>query len=251
MPITQFDYQAPDRLLDNKIIAVTGAGSGIGRAAAMSYARHGATVILIGRTVEKLEAVYDEIEAAGSPQPAIIPLNLESTVEADYQTVANAIGEEFGRLSGLLHNAGILGSIAPLQNYSIDTWNRVIQINLNAVFALTRHLLPLLQQDSNGSIILTSSGVGRQARAYWGAYSISKCANESLMQLLHQELENTCAVRVNTVNPGPCATAMRKQAFPAEDQASLATPEDIMNVYLYLMGDDSRDISGQQFDAQQ
>lgn len=245
-----FDYQAPAELLKDNIIAVTGAGAGIGRAAALSYAAHGATVVLIGKTTSKLEQVYDEIEATGAPQPAIFPMDLESTTDSDYLNLATAIDNEFGRLSGLLNNASLLGSISPLQSYSVDIWNKVMQVNVNASFAVTRHLLPLLQQEDNASVILTSSSVGREARAYWGAYGVSKFATEALMQTLHQELENTSAIRVNTVNPGATATAMRKQAFPAEDPATLAKPEDIMNVYLYLMGKDSIGVSGQQFNAQ-
>lgn len=245
-----FDYQAPANLLQDKIIAVTGAGAGIGRAAALSYAQHGATVVLIGKTTSKLEQVYDEIENAGAPQAAIFPMDLESTADSDYLNLASAIANEFGRLSGLLNNASLLGSISPLQNYPVDTWNKVMQVNVNATFAVTRHLLPLLQQEEQASIILTSSTVGREARAYWGAYGVSKFATEALMQTLHLELETTSNVRVNSVNPGATATAMRKQAFPAEDPGSLAQPQDIMPVYLYLMGKDSSGVSGQQFNAQ-
>lgn len=248
--ITLFDYQAPADLLQDRIIAITGAGSGIGRAVALDCARHGATVILIGRDVSKLESIYDDIESANGPQAAILPFDLETTAEQPYLELANAIDEAFGRLSGLLHNAGILGAMAPLQHYPIDTWNRVMQTNLNARFTLTRYLLPLLQQEQeDASVIFTASSVGRDIRAYWGAYAISKYATEGLMQLLHEELHTTSQVRVNTVNPGGTATAMRKQAFPGEDPQTLPTPQDITGIYLYLLGRDSIGVSGQQLSA--
>lgn len=245
-----FKYEAPKDLLNNKNILVTGAGSGLGKAAALSYAQHGATLILLGKNVEKLEQTYDDIEAAGGAQPAIFPMDLEVATDADYQTLASGIENELGPLHGLLHNAGILGSIVPIQSYSLETWNKVIQINLNACFALSKHLLPLLQSADSASIIFTSSSVGREARAYWGAYSVAKCAVEALMQVLFQELENTSKIRVNSINPGACRTAMRKQAFPAENPEKLPAPEELMALYLYLMGKDSSNENGKKFDAQ-
>ena len=245
-----FDYQSPADLLENRIIAVTGAGSGIGRAAALSFARHGATVILIGRTVPTLEQVYDEIEKSGGPQPAIFPMDLRTQNADDYLLLANTIDREFGRLSGLLHNAALLGEISPLQNVELSTWLEVMQVNVNAGFALTRYLLPLMQREKDASVIYTSSTVGREARAFWGPYAVSKAADEMLMQVFHLELEKTSGVRVNSVNPGATATRMRARAFPAENPRTLKKPADIMPVYLYLMGKDSIGISGQQLNAQ-
>lgn len=245
-----FDYQAPPSLLKDKIILVSGAGSGIGRAAALTYAKHGATVILLGRNVEKLEKVYDEIEAAGGIQPAITPFDLETADDNRYQELVNSIFDEFGRLDGLLNNASILGMLTPVQSYPTATWNKVIQTNLNAQFAMSKYCLPLLQEAEAASIVFTSSGAGRKAYAYWGAYSVSKAAVEALSQVLFLELENTSKIRVNTINPGATATKMRKQAFPAENPEKIAQPEEIMPVFLYLMGKDSLTENGKQFDAQ-
>tara|TARA_R110000772_G_scaffold234482_2_gene346067 strand:- start:302 stop:1042 length:741 start_codon:yes stop_codon:yes gene_type:complete len=245
-----FDYLAPPTLLKDKVILVSGAGSGIGRAAALSYAKHGATVILLGRNVEKLEQVYDEIEAAGGIQPAITPFDLETADDNNYQELVNSIYNEFGRLDGLLNNASILGMLTPIQSYPLATWNKVIQTNLNAQFAMSKYCLPLLQKAETASIIFTSSGAGRKAYAYWGAYSVSKAAIEALSQVLFLELENTSKIRVNTINPGATATKMRKQAFPAENPEKIAQAEDIMPVFLYLMGKDSLQENGKQFDAQ-
>ncbi|MCV6639129.1 YciK family oxidoreductase [Candidatus Albibeggiatoa sp. nov. NOAA] len=243
------EYRPPDNLLQDKVILVTGAGAGIGRAAAKSLAEHGATVVLLGRTIKKLEDVYDEIEQAGSPQPAIYPMNLEGASPKDYEDLADTLDKEFGRLDGLLHNASLLGALTPIEQYDINLWHQVMQVNLNAPFMLTQACLPLLKQSDNASVVFTSSGVGRKARAYWGAYAVSKFGNEGLMQVLADELENT-NIRVNSVNPGKTRTTMRAAAYPAEDPNTLKTPEEIMSVYLYLFGGDSKEINGQALSAQ-
>ena len=245
------DYQAPADLLKDRIIMVTGAGSGIGRAAAKTYAAHGATVILVGRTVEKLEEVYDEIEAAGHPQAAIAPMNFEGAAVKEYEELAMTIEENFGRLDGLLHNAGILGSRSPMELYDPETWAKVMQVNATAPFQLSRAMIPLLRKSADASMIFTSSGVGRQARAYWGAYAVSKFAVEGLAQLLADELDDERHnIRVNSLNPGATRTGMRLLAYPAEDPKKNPEPEALMPVYLYLMGEDSRGVNGQQIDAQ-
>lgn len=245
-----FDYQAPPRLLENRIVLVTGAGDGIGRAAALSYAAHGATVILVGRTLEKLEKVYDEIEDAGGAQPAIMPMDLAKATDNDFQQLAQGVENEFGKLHGILHNAGTLGLRTPIQAYPLSTWEEVLRVNLTSAFGITRHLLGQLQLAEDASVIFTSSTVGRTPRAYWGAYAVAKAGLEALMQVLHQELEKTSKVRVNSVNPGATRTRMRVKAFPAENPETLPRPEELMNLYLYLMGPDSLDVSGRQFDAQ-
>ncbi|MAA64433.1 MAG: YciK family oxidoreductase [Alteromonadaceae bacterium] len=244
------DYSAPADLLKNRIILVTGAGDGIGRCAAKTYAAHGATVILLGRTISKLEAIYDEIEAAGYPQPAIVPLNLDGAVAKDYEDVAMTIEESFGRLDGILHNAALLGQRTPVEMYDPATWDQIMRVNVTAPFLLTRALIPALRQSSDASIVFTSSSVGRKAKAYWGAYSVSKFALEGLSQLLADELDDERHnVRVNSLNPGATRTNMRAHAYPAENPASNPTPEDIMPAYLYLMGPDSAGVTGQQLDA--
>lgn len=245
-----FDYQAPEQLLEGRIILVTGAGDGIGRAAAKTYAAHGATVVLLGRTLEKLESLYDEIEAAGYPQPAIVPLNLESATEHEYMELANTLEQEFGRLDGLLNNAGSLGVRTAIETYDPTIWTQVMQVNVNASFMLTQALLPLLQESDDASVVFTSSGVGRKGRAYWGAYAVSKFATEGLMQVLADELENTSPIRVNCINPGATRTQMRVTAYPGEPPQTNPAPEEIMPVYLYLMGEDSKEVNGQSLNAQ-
>ncbi len=242
------NYSALPTLLANRIILVTGAGDGIGRAAATSFAAHGATVILLGRTIRKLEVVYDEIEQAGFPQPAIFPMNLETASLKDYELLADTLEKEFGRLDGILHNASLLGNLSPVEHYDVKTWYQVHQVNLHAPFLITQVCLKLLQYSDDASIIFTSSSVGRKGRAYWGAYGVSKFAVEGLMQILADELENT-SIRVNSLNPGATRTALRAAAYPAEDPLTLPLPAEIMSMYLYLMGPDSREVRGQALEA--
>lgn len=243
------DYEAPAALLEGKIVLVSGASSGIGRTTALSYARHGATVVLLGRSVSRLEVVYDAIEAMGAPQPAIFPLNLESAATQDYQALAIKLEKEFGRLDGLLHNASILGDRVSVETYDPELWNKVMQVNFTATLGLTQALLPLLQKSTSASVIFTSSSVGRKGRANWGAYSTSKFATEGLMQILADEYQGS-AMRFNSLNPGATRTAMRESAYPDEDPQTLRTPEDIVPTYLWLMGGDSEGENGQAFDAQ-
>lgn len=243
-------YEAPDDLLAKRVILVTGAGAGIGRAAALGYAAKGATVILLGKTISKLEAVYDEIEAMGAPQAAIYPLNFEGAAWPDYQEMADRLYDEFGRLDGVLHNAGILGQITPLQGYNPELWQQVMQVNFAGPTMMLQALIPLLQQSEDASVILTSSSVGRKGRAFWGAYACSKFALEGLSEVMAEELENTSQVRVNTLNPGATRTQMRAKAYPGEDPQTLPTPEELLPAYFYLMGEASKGITGQRFDAQ-
>ena len=250
MSETVTNYTPRPDLLKDKVILVTGAGDGIGRVAAKTYAAHGATVILLGRTVPKLEAVYDEIEAAGCAKPAILPVDLSGVKWEELEFLAEGVDQEFGRLDGLLHNASLLGQRTPIANYHYATWQQVMQVNVNAAFGLTRAMLPLLEQSNAASVIFTGSGVGLKGRAYWGAYSVSKFATEGLMQVLADEVEGVSNIRVNSINPGATRTNMRAAAYPAEDPKTVTTPEEIMPTYLYLMGEDSIGVNGKQFNAQ-
>ena len=249
-------YAPAADLLRDRIILVTGAGDGIGRAAAISFAKHGATVILLGKTIAKLEAVYDEIEntvtAHGEKcsQPAIYPLKLGGATMQDYETMHDALDKEFGRLDGLLHNASILGQRKSILDTSPSDWNDVLNVNLTSQFMLTKALIPLLQKSDDASLLLTSSGVGRKGRAFWGAYAVSKFGTEALSQILADELDTTSNIRVNCINPGATNTAMRRMAYPAELPSVNPLPEQIMAAYLYLIGEDSKGVTGQSFDAQ-
>jgi NAD(P)-dependent dehydrogenase (short-subunit alcohol dehydrogenase family) len=240
-------YSPATDLLKDRIILVTGAGDGIGATAARSFARHGATVALLGRTQAKLEAVYDAIEGDGGPKATIAVMDFATAQGDDYQNLADSIESEFGRLDGLLHNAGILGHRSPIDHYDVKTWLEVMHVNLNAQFILTQTLMPLLHKAPDPTLVFTSSGVGRKGRAYWGAYAVSKFGTEGLMQTLADECD---WMRVNCINPGATRTAMRKAAYPGEDPTTLKTPADIMSPYLYLLGPDSKGVTGESLDCQ-
>jgi NAD(P)-dependent dehydrogenase (short-subunit alcohol dehydrogenase family) len=233
-----------------RVIMVTGAGSGIGRAVSLALAQAGAEVILLGRTVRKLEAVHAEIQKLGGPEATIVPLDLERALAADYEAVAAAVEQRYGRLDGLLHNAALLGTLTPIEQYDVPTFMRVMHVNVTAEFVLTRQLLPLLRTSSDAAVLFTSSGVGNRGRAYWGAYSISKFAVEGFAQVLAHELEGTSPVRVNVIDPGKVRTTMRRQAYPSEAAESLPTPESLTAAWLALLGPASRGITGGRFNAQ-
>lgn len=244
------NYQPATNLLQDRIILVTGAGDGIGKAAAISFAKAGAQLILAGRTTSKLEQVYDAIVSSGYVEPTLYPIDLEGANIEDYDQLAVSLDQQFGRLDGLLHNAGILGQRTPLSNYRCDVWNKVIQVNVTAQFQMTQALMPVLEKSEDCSVVFTSSGVGRVGRAFWGAYGVSKFAVEGLAQAWAAELEGLSSVRINCINPGATATQMRAQAYPAENPQTIPSPEQIMPAYLYLMGADSKGICGQSIDAQ-
>ncbi|GMQ46988.1 YciK family oxidoreductase [Vibrio sp. 10N] len=243
------EYSTAPNALQGKVILVTGAGAGIGRQAALSYAEHGATVILLGRNVNNLELVYDEIEKRGCPQPAIIPLDLKGATKQNYVDMAETIESQFGQLDGVLHNAGVLGTLSPFDQIDEETFDDVMQINVKAEFLMTQALLPILKKADAARIVFTSSTVGHSGRAFWGTYAISKFAVEGMMQILADELSDT-AIRVNAINPGATRTRMREKAYPGEDANTLKTPLDIMPLYLHLMDPSVTDVNGQCIDAQ-
>ncbi len=240
---------APD-LLRDRVILVTGAGSGLGAEAAKTYAAHGATVILLGPIVRELEMVYDAIEGAGHPQPAIYPMDLEGAHYQHHEELVATIEREFGRLDGVLHNAALLGARMMIEQFDLKLWARVLQINLNAPFMLSRACLPLLRQAPDAALIFTSDAVARHGKAYWGAYGVSKAAADNLMQIIADETETNTSVRANSLDPGPVATPMRRLAFPGEDPDTLPRPTELMPAYLYLMGPDSKGVTGEIFQAQ-
>lgn len=243
-------YQPRPDLLRDRVILVTGAGDGIGRAAALACAAHGATVILLGRTARKLEKVDDQIRHGGGPAPAIAVLDLARAQGPAYFDLAAQIEGSYGRLDGLLHNAAILGHRTPIEQYDVATWSEVMHVNLTAPFVLTQVLLPALKRAPDASILFTGSGVGRRGKAYWGAYAVSKFGIEGLSQVLAEELRDTAHIRVNCINPGATRTRMRASAYPGEDPQTRPDPAALMAPYLYLLGPDSRGVTGRSFDCQ-
>lgn len=242
-------YKPKSDLLVGRTILITGAGDGIGKVAAQTFAKYGADVLLLGKTRSKLEAVNDSIVKIAKTRPVIIPVDLEYLQESSLISLRDSINTEFGKLDGLLHNAAKLGPKVPIEHYPETEFESVMRINLFAVYQLSRILLPLLSKANDASVVLTSSGVGRKGRAYWGAYAVSKFAVEGLAEVLADELQGTTNIRINTVNPGGIRTSMRAEAYPAENALLLPTPATLMPLYLYLMGPDSVGITGRRFEA--
>lgn len=232
-------------MLENKVILVTGASRGIGRSVAKCYAAHGATVIMLSRTTRDLMAVHDEIVNSGHTQPIIYPFNLCTATLEDYDDLRRNIEEQYGRLDGLVHNAGILGALAPLEHYDIQKWYQVLQVNLNSVFILTQATLSLLKKSAAASVIFT---IANATKANWGAYGVASAGCNAMMQMLAAECKNISKVRVNAITPDKVKTQLRVAAYPAEDTSLLQQPENITDQYLYLMSDESQHLTGTVFD---
>ena len=228
------DFQAESDLLKDRIILVTGATGGFGKAVSLACASHGATVILLAKNLRLVEGLYDEIENAGYPTPAIYPMNLEGATEHDYLELAENIEKEFGRLDGLIHCAALLGAPTAFEHSDATTWYQVHQVNLHAPYLLTRSVIPLLKTSRNGSIVFM---VDDKSGAYWDAYQVSKQALLAMAVLLAREFEGT-SIRVNSVNPGKTKTGLHLRAYPAADEnESLPDPEKHADIFVYLMSD--------------
>lgn len=236
--------------LDGRVIAITGATGGIGRALALDCARAGARVVLIARNRVKLQGVHAQIEALAPGAALMAPLDLEKALAADYDQLADAVLSHYGQLDGLVHCAALLGPLTPIEHYDVPTWCRVLHVNVTAAFVLTQVLLPALRRSPDASVIFSTSAVGRKGRAYWGAYAVSKFAIEGLSQVLSAEVEGISAIRVNAVNPGRARTTMRRQAYPSEAIESLPLPETLTGPYLRLLGEEGKGITGQSLDCQ-
>lgn len=239
------NYSAPEDLLKNRVILITGAGQGLGRAAALAYASHGATVILHGRKVKKLESVYDEIETIGKAQALIYPLDLESANDKDFSVIAQAIEQQLGRLDGILHNAAFLYGLTPLENQTVEQWRIMLQVNLIAPFALTKACTPLLKASPDASVIMTSSSQGHMPSAYWGGFAVAKAGIEALVKIQADEWEAIPNMRINTIVPGIVNSPQRAKTHPGEIKQTMRQPQDLMAAYLYLMGPDSKGMNGQ------
>lgn len=237
-------FKPQTNCLKDKVILITGTGDGIGATAAKTFAKYGATIILLSKTEKKIVAVYDEIVKAGHPQPAIITLNLENATADDYAGLAHTIESEFGHLDGLLHNAAMFEGLSPIAQFDNTLWDRIVKVNLQAPFLLSQAMIPLLNKSQDASMVFTSSGVAHQGRAYWGAYGVTKAAGDNLMGILADELELSTPIRVNSIDPGRVRTRMRALAFPGEDPMTVPAAEEIMDAYLYLMSTESKEVNG-------
>lgn len=234
----------PDELKD-KIILVTGANRGFGKAMTLDLAKAGATVIMLGRDLGSLETTYDEVVNAGFAEPILYPLDLEGATPEHYEQLQKDILDNFGRLDGLIHNAGIIGTMMPIEQYDLKLWYSTMQINVNAPFMLTQFLIPVLSKSKDARILFLSSSVGRAAKAYWGAYGVSKFAIEGLSKTLAEELEKT-NIRVNSFDPKRMRTEMRRTAYPAENSDNNPLPESVSPAIVYLMSEAAQSLNGEQ-----
>ncbi len=236
-------YTVAKDLLAGQVILVTGAGSGLGREIARACAAHGATVILLGRTIKKLEMVYDSIVAAGHPEPAIYPMNLEGAAWNNYEELAATLQTEFGRLDGLVNNAVHFESLKPMAETTPPDWMKHLHINLNASLFMTQVCLGLLNASDNGSVIFMSDSAGAQAKPFWGPYAVAKAGLDCLSQLWAGELRNT-GLRMNSLDPGPVKSKLHELAYPAAASNSFRQPQEVLPAILYLLGRDSEHVSG-------
>ena len=239
------NYKVKEGELEDKVILVTGANRGFGLAITMDLAKAGATVIMLGRDLGSLEYGYDSVVDAGYKEPILYPLDLEGATPENYQELQDDILDKFKKLDGLIHNAAILGTQMPIDQYDIKLWYSTLQINLSAPFMLTQFLIPALMKSDDARILFLSSTVGRKARAYWGAYSVSKFGIEGFAKTLSEELEKT-QITVNTINPGKIRTEMRRTAYPAEDASTIPKPEEKSSVIVYLLSNEGSKINGEQ-----
>ena len=239
--------QAP---LDGRVVLITGATGGVGQAVSLACARAGATVVIHGRVVRKLEALYDEIMAAKLPEPIILPLDLAHAEAADFANVANALDAQVGRLDALVHTAALLGSLGPLEHQSFDNWVALLRVNVAAPMGLTRIVLPLLARAPDASVVFTLDSRGQEPRAYWGGYAVTKAAIGALARELADEWEHRETLRVNAVVPGPIRSPLRGQTHPGEDPTRLPPPESVVPLYRHLIAGQSKAESNALIDVQ-
>ena len=235
---------------NDKVILVTGAADGIGRAVTLALAEQGATVLMIDKKARHLEKLFDLIVERDFAEPVILPVDLMDVTPESATTIAQAVNDDIGHIDGILHNAAELGSPSPLDQYDMSYWNQVMQVNLYAPYILTRALLPLLKQDHATNVIFSSADVGREAEAYWGAYSIAYAGIEAQMKIWSQELEQTSNVKINSIDPGPVRTTLRRKSHPGESQESLISPQEIAPAYLKVLAN-KEEITGQQLTIQE
>lgn len=230
------EYDAPRDLLFERVVLVTGAGQGLGRAVALACARHGATVALLGRKQEKLEGTYDAIMEAGGAEPAIIPLDLNTAGSPEFEQVAHLIRRTLGSLGGIAHCASHFVALGPLADQTLDQWLTLLRVNLAAPFALTKACLPLLRASPESSVIFTSETHAAHPRAYWGGFAVAKSGLATLAAVWADELEHAGRPRMNVLIPGPIASPQRMQSHPGEERGKLRSPESAARAFLYLLG---------------
>jgi NAD(P)-dependent dehydrogenase (short-subunit alcohol dehydrogenase family) len=236
--------------LRERVVFITGASGGLGRVLALACAGADATVVLHGRNVRKLEALYDEIVGAKLPEPIILPLDFASARAEDFANVASALQAQVGRVDALVHTAVTLGRLGPIEHQGFDAWLATLRVDLLAPFGLTRALLPLLRAAPNASVVFTLDTRGQDPKAYWGSYAVAKAALSALLAILADEWESIANLRVNGVVPGPMRSPLRAQTHPGDDIAKLPPPDTLVPLYMYLLDEQPKAESGRAIDAQ-
>jgi NAD(P)-dependent dehydrogenase (short-subunit alcohol dehydrogenase family) len=240
-------WMAANDCLKDRVVLVTGAAGGLGRASAIAIARAGATPVLLGRKVRPLEKLYDEISVLGRAQPAIYPLDLEGAAPRDYEDMAESIDREFGRLDGIVNAAAHFSGLQPAAAIEPMDWLRTLHVNLGAPFLLLQACLPLLRRAEDAGIVFVLDDLDRVGRAHWGGYGVAKHALAGLVSILHQELESG-PVRVHALLPPPLRTALRRTAYFGENSLQLPLPETVADALAYLLGADGAAARGKVMD---
>src|SRR5690625_217452 len=235
LPLVRGPIPAPGAdSLAGRVVLVVGATGGLGSAVARAVAGAGATVVLAGHRVRKLEKLYDELEAMDAPQPAIMPLNLEKATPAQYEEVAATIEREFGHLDGLVHGAAYFDALTPLDHHRPDEWLRTLQVNLSAPFALTQACQPLLAASADSAVVFVTDDPQELDTAHWGAYGVAKAGLERLASILHDE-NDAGAMRVHALLPGPMRTTLRRKAWFAENPNNNPLPDATAQAVAHLL----------------
>jgi NAD(P)-dependent dehydrogenase (short-subunit alcohol dehydrogenase family) len=236
--------------LADRVVLITGATGGLGRALSLAAGAAGATVVIHGRVVRKLETLYDDLVAMGAPEPVILPLDLAKAEAADFANVAGALEAQLGRLDAVVHAAVQLGSLGPIEHQSFDQWLTVLRVDLAAPMGLTRALVRLFSASDDASVTFTLDTRGEAPHAYWGSYAAAKAGLSALATILADEWETRENLRVNAVVPGPMRSPLRNQTHPAEDSASLPDPAALAPLYLHLLRGQTKAESSKRIDAQ-
>ncbi len=232
-------FNFKENFLVNKNILVTGASQGIGKEVALELSNYGANIILLGRNEDALDSLYDEIQEKYNTKPMILKCDLNLLNENKSQEIANIISEDFECLDGIIHNAAMLGKMSSINDYDLDTWQKVLNTNVTSSYLLTKYLSPMMFESGNPRIIFTSSGVAIKGRAFWGAYAVSKSAVKSLSEILQEELEPISKIKVFNFDPGATRTAMRAFAYPAENPKDLKKAISLLKYYLWMFSEES------------